>query len=98
MNVQKSGDPVKGYCKCGSEVDCTIKVYSNATTHAHGKCPACGKTGAFQQRGNRSMEDFKHQLMSVRSSILHFEKNDDKDEAVAMLERLADDLRRECKW
>jgi hypothetical protein len=86
---------VKGWCKCGQECDCVIKVFSNGTKHAWATCPACGKTNAKNQRLAPNLEELNHRLLWIRSMILGMPKGIDREEAVAMLERLSDDLGRE---
>src|SRR5690348_5239744 len=95
IQYMKEGDPIKGWCKCGAEVPCKVRIYSNGTIHAQGRCQQCGHSGTFQQRNPTDMDTYRHKLMGIRSAVLGFRSNHDRDEAVAMLERLADELRRE---
>lgn len=86
------GEHVKGWCSCGQECDCIIQVYSNGTRHAIATCPKCGKKNAKQQRLPATLEDLKHHLMSVHAVVTAMEKGVNQDEAIAMIERLAEQL------
>lgn len=89
--TKKSGERIKAWC-CDKELDCELKIFSNGTRHAWGTCPICKKTNAKPQRLPPSLDVLKHKLMGIYSSIAAMPANADKDEAVAMVERLADDL------
>lgn len=89
--TKKRGELIKAWC-CDKELDCELKIFSNGTRHAWGTCLICGKTNAKAQRLPPSLEDIKHRLMSVYSSIESIPKGLDREEAVAMVERLCVDL------
>lgn len=95
INITRAGDIVKGWCKCGAELDCVIKEFSNKTLHAYGTCPKCGLAGYKQQRLPANLEDLKHRLMGIYSSIKAMPKGVNQDEAICMIERLVADLWRE---
>jgi len=86
-------ETVKGMCRCGFECDCTIKVFSNGVKHLWATCPKCGMTNAKQDR-TKSMEldDLKHRLMGIYTKIMSMQPGVNQDEAICMIERLADDL------
>lgn len=88
------GVTVKAWCKCGQECDCVIRTFSNGTKHAWGTCPKCGLTNAKQQRLGGNLDDLHHRLLGVKALILGIKATVDRDEAVAMLERLAEELER----
>ncbi len=83
---------VKAWCSCGQECECFIKTFSNGTKHAWGTCPKCGKTNAKQQRNSIELDELKHKLMGIYSSVNAMPKGDNQDEAICMIERLAEDL------
>lgn len=89
--VKKPGQRVKAWC-CDVEIDCELKIFSNGTKHAWGTCPNCGKTNYKPRRLPPSLEDLKHRLYGLYALINAMPKDLDKEEAVAMVERLADDL------
>lgn len=72
-----------------------MKTYSNGTKHAHGVCPACGISGAKNQRLALNLEDLKYRLGNIRMAVLEMPRGLNQDEAICMIERLADDLSRE---
>lgn len=89
---EPSGEKVKAWCSCGQECDCIIKVFSNGTRHAWGACPKCGKTNAKQQRLPASLEDLKHRLYGIEACIRAMPYGVDRDEAIAMTERMTSGL------
>lgn len=91
-DIRKPGEIVRAHCKCGVESDYTIRVFSNGTRHAWGTCPACGKTNAKQQRLPPSLEDLKHRIMGMEAAIRAMPPGVTRDEAVAMVERMAERL------
>lgn len=89
--IKKPGERVKAWC-CDKELDCEIKVFSNGTRHAWGTCTICGKTNAKKQNLPPNLEELKHRLMWIASMIKAMPQGIDKEEAVAMLERFADEM------
>lgn len=89
--VKKAGERVKAWC-CDKEMDCELKIYSNGTRHAHGTCPICGKSGAKSQRLAPNLEELKHRLLWIESMIKSMRAGEDKDEAVAMVERFSEEI------
>lgn len=89
--VKKAGQRIKAWC-CDKELDCELKIFSNGTRHAWGTCPICKKTNAKAQRLPPSLDDLNHRLKSVYAAINAMPNGLDKEEAVAMVERLASDL------
>lgn len=92
--TKKVGERVKAWC-CDKELDCEIKIFSNGTRHAWGTCPICGKTNAKKQNLSPSLEELKHRIMWIESMFKAMPPSTDKEEAVAMVERLADRLGKE---
>lgn len=91
-NLPKS-PTFKAICSCGKECDCVMKTFSDGTKHAWGTCLQCGKTNAKQQIGKSiELDDLKHKLMGLFSSIKAMKAGVDQDEAICMIERLAEDL------
>jgi hypothetical protein len=91
MNLPK-GKTVKGWCKCGQECDCELKTFSNGKEHAWAVCPKCGSANYKQQRLTGDLETLKHKLMGIFSFIDAMPSGVNKDEAICMIERLAEDL------
>lgn len=89
--TKKPGQTIKAWC-CDKELDCELKIFSNGTRHAWGYCPICKKTNAKAQRLPPTLEDLKHRLMNIYNSVKAMPNNLDKEEAIAMIERLADSL------
>jgi hypothetical protein len=89
------GEKVMGWCKCGAEVECVLRTFSNGTKHAWGTCQKCGLTNAKQQRRAIGLEDLTHTLMGLRQKILAMPKGVNQDEAICMLERQVEELWRE---
>lgn len=89
--AKKQGQIIKAWC-CDKQLDCTLKIFSNGTRHAWGTCPICGKTNAKPQRLPPNLEELKHRLLWIESMIHAMPQGADKDEAVAMLERCADEM------
>ena len=85
------GKTVKAWCKCGSEVECELKTFSNGTKHAYGTCLKCGLTNYKQQRLPGDLEDIKHALLGVYAKINAI-SGLDRDEAICMVERMVDEL------
>lgn len=86
---------VKAWC-CNVEADYELKTFSNGTKHAVGKCKVCGKTNAKRQNiptdGAKQLEEIHHRLLWIRSLVISMKPGEDQDEAVAMVERMADQL------
>lgn len=89
---EHAGEQVKGWCSCGQECQCTIRIFSNGTRHAWATCPKCRKNSAKQQRLAPTLEEFAHRLMGVRGAVLAMKPGVDQNEALAMMERLCDQL------
>jgi len=95
----KAGDIVKAKCKCGQLDEYPLREYSNGTLHAMGKCLKCGLTSAKAQMDLKvDLEQFKHLINKARFEMQRMVDDLTRDEAVAMLERLAMEFRREEKW
>lgn len=92
FDIKPQGALVKARCSCGTICDCIIKTFSDGTKHAWGTCSDCGKTNAKQQQTVASLDDISHRLLSVKSAVLAIPKGEDRDEAIAMLERLCEEL------
>lgn len=91
----KAGDAIAGVCRCGTSVACKLRAYKNGTLHAYGACPSCQWSGPH--RKPLTLETFKFKLQGIGKDITQMKPSLDRDEAVAMLERLADELHNRFK-
>lgn len=91
--IKKPGSKIKAWC-CDKEIECELKIFSNGTRHAWGTCPICGKTNAKSQRLSPTLEDLKHRLLWIKSMVHSMPQGEDKDEAVATIERFAEEMGR----
>lgn len=96
VSKMKAGDMVRGRCKCGNITEYPLQQFADGTLHAFGKCPGCGlKNYKTQIDLPVDVEVFGHLINKVRFSLSRMVDMGERDEAVAMLERVAADFRRE---